>query len=309
MKNSFKFRPQTLTLIPALLAVSACSPTSPTGFSAGAPSEHTPQSYEKTSSTAASTSTLGGSASVLVALSGADTAESASSAAVTGSVTHDTGRIELDDGTYLFIDADGFDGSGNLSDGAGATGSRTDVSGASFAGSYDYVVPFLLRHKTTGRDHLTLGVAGLITASSDMPSGGSAVYTGESWAYGGAAGSEYGYGSGTSTVSVNFGAGTANVVMGGFSVHQSGTAVTAADAPLDQIKGTGLVISGAHFTGGNWVTLKNGAVVNVVGAGAVTTSNGTFFGYDSSISGPDEVAGVVTSVSSTGFLSGVYIAD
>ncbi len=308
MKHISKRHPQYAALIPALLAVSACSPT---GFSAGAPSEHIPQSYEETSSTAASTSTLGGSAIRIAATPGS--VDSLDSVATSGSVTHDTGRIELDDGTYLFIDADGFDVAGALDDGAGATGARFDTgAAASFTGSYAYVIPYSFEYLDGTVAHTSAGAAGIVTASSDMPSGGSAVYSGESSVLAGPTGgaSLYNYANGESTVTVDFGAGTVDVLMGAFAeINRAGVIVAAADAPLDQVQGTGLLISGVHFTGGNWVTLKDGVVVNAVGAGAVITSNGTFFGYDASISGPDEVAGVVSALSPTGLLAGIYIAD
>lgn len=305
MKHISKYPPQ----YAALLAISACSPT---GFSAGAPSEHIPQSYEETSSVAASTSTLGGSAIRIATAPGSDAMASLDSVATTGSVTHDTGRIELDDGTYLFIDADGFTPTGALDDGAGATGARIDTGlGAVFTGSYAYVIPYSFDY-LDGMVHTSVGAAGMVTASSDMPSDGSAVYTGESALLAGltAGAGLYNYANGESTVTVDFGAGTVDVLMGAFAeVNSGGVIVAAADAPLDQVHGTGLLISGAHFTGGNWVTLKDGVVVDAVGAGAVITSNGTFFGYDASISGPDEVAGVVSALSPTGLLLGIYIVD
>jgi hypothetical protein len=75
---------------------------------------------------------------------------------------------------------------------------------------------------------------------------------------------------------------------------------------IDEMRGTGITISGAHFTGGSWVTMKGGSVVNVVGASPTSTSNGTFFGYDPSISAPAEVAGVVVLSGSTASLLGFY---
>lgn len=101
------------TLLLAIASLSACT-SAPSGPAAGAPSGHTPQSYEKLSSTAAVTSTMGGSA-----LRGTITGggiSNLSTPEVTGSMNFGTGRLELDDGIYLFVDADGPNVGGAVND-------------------------------------------------------------------------------------------------------------------------------------------------------------------------------------------------
>lgn len=301
------------TVLPVLLAVSACSSS---GFSAGAPSEHVSQSYETLASTAATTSTLGGSAIVLAVPIAGVTSVAGAAGPTTGSLTHDTGRIRIFNGTYNFIDPDGPDGSGQLDDGAGAT--SYVVTSTVFTGTYSYVEVNNIQRNTATEHRASAGVIGIMTAAADMPSGGTATYTGEASAetLSLGVGTTYDYNHGTSTVVANFGAGTVDVTLDAFTQVEkipfgaASSIITAAAAPLDQIHGSGLAINGTHFTGGSWQTLKGGVAVDVVGAGAVTTSNGTFYGYDSAVSAPAEVGGVVFSVApgGTSALFGIYIA-
>ena len=306
-------------MLAALAAVSACTtaPTAPTGPTGGAPSSHVPQSYQTRTSTAAITSTMGGSAIVGPLDSTTGQPISLTTVATAGSTTHNTGRLRLDDGTYLFIDPDGPDAFGNVTN-----GTATGTVGAAFTtdfSAYDYVFPYRLSYPTggaTASSAMSIGVAGMITDGSDMPVAGSASYSGTALAQI----SNYAPANyvndlylddGVSTVDVNFASGSATVNLANFAriTGNGGATVTAAAAAIDQIQGTGLLISGAHFTGGSWVTMKGGSVVNVVGASQTSTGNGTFFGYDPSISAPDEVGGVVVIDGATAVVAGFYIAD
>ena len=300
--------------LPGLLAASsvagcttATAPTVATGFDAGGPSTHVAQAYEVLTSAAASTSTLGGSA-LSVSFASAISGANFSVVSVSGALTHDTGRLEINDGTFLFVDADGISPLDEIDNGSGATG----TIGGDFTGTYQYVMPYTLTYTVGSTVYAVAGVGGLIANGADMPSGGNASYTGEANVIQRpvSGGSSYTYNGGTSTVAVDFAAGTAGVTLGGFSnVTSNGTPVAASAAPFDSVTGTGLVISGAQFTGGNWVTLKGGVVVNVTGASSTATSNGTFFGFDSSISAPDEVGGVFLIEGGTAVVTGAYIAD
>lgn len=295
---------KTISTLLMLGTISAC--TGPVG--AG---------YERMVSTAGITSTLGGSAVVGPINTPPIEFASAESVAVTGSLTHDTGRLELDDGTYLFIDTDGAVASGAFSDAAGANG----AFGAYFSeggtiGAYDYVLPYALSYVVNGNTYNAFGVAGIITSAADMPTTGVATYAGDasaqfiSTATTPVSDNIY-YSNGQSYLEVDFATGTANILLGNFVTIGTGGgwSLTPATAPFDELFGFELAIDGAHITGGNWVTLSDGVVVSVVGATPVTTSNGTFFGYDSSISAPDEVGGVVSIVGLTGYVAGIYMAD
>lgn len=303
----------------AFASVSGCTTTTgpaATGPTAGGPSSHTPQNYETLTSTAATTSVLGGSAILARVDMSTEALLGATAAATTGSTTHSTGSITLNDGTYLFIDADGPDALGGLADGQGATGELGTQTFLTDLGTYDYVTPYRVSYMSGGERIVSVGVAGMITESSDMPIAGSASYSGAAAAqllnndtanYA----NDLFLDNGISTVSVDFSAGTADVTLGSFADITDGNAnpLTAATAVFDELLGTGLLISGSHFTGGSWVTVSQGVVVNVVGAGETAISDGTFFGYDPSISAPDEVGGVVFIDGGTATVFGVYLAD
>jgi hypothetical protein len=313
LKNAIPLKLPSLFL--AVATVTACTTAvAPTGPTAGAPSSHTPQGYEVITSTAATTSTLGGSAIVAALDATSGSPVSIETVPTTGSTTHNTGRLELNDGTYLFIDIDGPDVNGGVSDGV-AGGTVGPVFNTDFTG-YDYVTTYALNYPGTPNNFISAGVAGIITNAADMPIAGSASYSGVAMAQL----SHYATADyvndlylddGVSTVDVDFASGSATVSLDGFTniTDDNGVTITAAAAAFDQIQGTGLVVSGAHITGGTWVTMSGGSVVNVVGAGQTGFGNGTFFGYDPSISAPDEVGGVVVFEGATANVIGIYIAD
>lgn len=321
------FRPTLATqlkftsLMLAVATASACTPTAPltstpTGLTAGGTSSHTPQNYEATSSTAGTTSTLGGSA-ILVRLAGTTSAPAFGVVSTTGLMTHSLGgKIQLSDGTYLFVDSTGPDASGHVVDdaSAGNTGlvAGTAVSPVTDFSGYTYVTPYALDYTIASGHYLSIGVAGMITNAADMPSAGSASYTGKAYAaYQGPSTSNE-FGNGISTVNVDFASGSANVNLHNFAniTVSSGGSILASAAPFDQIQGSGLVVSGAHITGGTWVTMHNGVPVHVVGANETSVGNATFFGYDPSISAPDQVGGVVVIGGGAGAaVIGMYIAD
>jgi len=311
LKQSFNLR-----LIPAILGVatlSACaattSPPLPRPTAAGAPSSHTPQNYEPLTSTVATRSTLGGS--VLSWPAGSTRPNSVS---LTGLRDGDTGHTEISDGTYLFVYKHGTGATGPtspISDGNGAYGTVGDNR---FAGTYDYVRSYNINYGPAANRSGFTGFAGVITALSDTPIGGNASYTGEvaidKFANSATPSTVY-FNRGTSTVDVDFSAGTANVVLGSFLAYTDGNniPIAAAAAPFDQVKGTGMTISGAQFTGGYWATFQGGNWVDVVGANPTSNSSGTFFGYDPTISAPDEVAGVFVINGDAAIITGRYVAD
>jgi hypothetical protein len=296
----------------AAAAVSACSSSSIPGPIAGAPSSFVPRSYETLASSAEVTSELGGSAlrwaagattPVTVALSGSYTGTGTT-------IPNATGRVSINDGTYLFTYRQGVSASGSISSGA-AYGTLGDIR---IPDTYAYVRAYKIHYPIGTAQGGFTGFAGVVTAQADMPSGGTASYTGvaavDRFLHNSAT-PEIIFDRGTSAVNVNFQAGTASVDLNSFSPRKAGSnaPVLAVNIPFDQITGTGLVISGRNFTGGNWVTYTGGVPVQVVGASQTASSNGTFFGYDSTISAPDEVAGVFIIDGSTHIITGRYIAD
>lgn len=300
-----------LRLIPTVLAVatlSACASTAPlTRPTAGAPSSHAPQNYEPLASTVATRSTLGGS--VLRWPVGSARQEPVS---LTGDRVGDTGRTKLNDGVYLFVYKHGVNTIGNVVDLAGAYGTFGDNR---FSGTYDYVRPYNIRYTTTAGTGGFTGFAGVITDLSDTPNAGNASYSGnvfiDKYDQGGTNATTVRYTRGTSTIDVDFSAGTANVDLHSFLAVENGFGIPIlpASAPFDQVKGTGMTINGAQFTGGYWATYKGGNWIDIVGTNPTSNSSSTFFGYDPTISAPDEVAGVFVINGDTAIVTGQYIAD
>ena len=259
-------------VVSGLLAVSACTSVSS-------------PSYQTLPGTGTSTSTLGGAALHAVA---ANVPQQITP--LTGSFNRATNAVGLNDGTYLFLDVNGFDATGNLSDGTNS-GGRIDSAGTGkFTNAYD-IGPV---------NTINLGTVGIETRGTDMPTGGVAHYTGEALGVvAPSVGPKSVMNHGTSVIDVNFATARVDVTMG-FSSTTS---------PANAIAGTNMQIVGTSFSGGTWRTYKNGALVHVTGFGSTTSSIGDFYGYDPTISAPDEVAGVVLMQGSGASVYGMYLAD
>lgn len=278
------------------LVLSACAATVP--------------QYETITSTAATTSTLSGTAVQLtIANAGAGPITGLNMAEITGSVTHNTGRIAVFDGTYLLVDPNGFDINGEATDGV-VTGVRLDAAGSNlFTRTYDYVIPFEYSYSAGANLIAPVGTAGIVTRASDVRISGAAQYTGEAFtrvlSTNGV--TDFALSQGISIVDVDFAAGSVDVTMGFFGyVQQNGSATV---LPIDAVSGQGMTIVGASFVGGTWVTLKNGIGVPFTGANTTTAAGGNFYGYDASISAPDEVGGVIMMDGASGRIFGIFIAD
>ncbi len=302
MKTKQKTLAKTLPFISALFVVAACSGDAPS-LSGEWPSTHVPQSYEGVRSQAASTSPLGG-----VALNTVSSAlgSSTSIVAMSGSLTHNTKRTELNDGTYVFVDADGPNATHRLADAAGVTGSIYLNT------QFQYVSNFsTYRPLAAGESVFNSGYVGMVTASTDIPSAGGAAYRGESFlSYIPNTGSGISYRNGTSAITVDFATGTADIVLGNYDYFTRGPGSTPlATAPFDEIVGVGIVLNGARLSGGTWQTLDSGATVSVVGTNQTALSSGAFYGYDTRISAPDEVAGVLLLGGTSAVVTGSFVAD
>jgi hypothetical protein len=284
---------------PALLAVtgtvSACS-----------------TSYQTINSTARATSAMRGSALELTVSPTTGGIGAAGVTALSGALTHNTGRLEISDGTYLMVDTNGFDAAGYFTNGA-VTGRRLDGAGSQvFAGTYNYVVPVLYTRTTLGGNVSVFGNFGIPTSGADVPVRGQAQYRDAGGAFtrvvsaNGA--SDYYLSRGYSLVDVDFSAASVDVTLGFFTRVNGAVGPTTA-APIDAVSGRGMQILGSGFVGGVWATYKNGVQVDVTGPNTTTAASGDFYGYDSSISAPDEVAGVMLMNGSTGTVYSVFMAD
>lgn len=270
------------------------SPT-PTPTPAPAP---TPGDYQTLKSTAAKTSPLGGTVLRSNSRSGALTL-----VAVTGSMTHNTGATTVRDGLYALQDRNGPDVRGVLSDGAV---SLTMSGSQGFSTSYDYVTPYQMSYQVSGTPYDATGFLGVVTSAADVAAAKTATYRGEASATMVTPTRGFDLTKGQSTVTANFGSKTATVTLTNFvAIDQATGAVVS--APLDTIKASGLTISGSTFDGSSAVVTNNGNVVFMNGAS--TAVHGTFFGYDRTISAPDEVAGMLTVVGSDTIIIGQFIAD
>ncbi|MEL6748914.1 MAG: transferrin-binding protein-like solute binding protein [Pseudomonadota bacterium] len=260
----------------------------------------TSPSYENMSSTADATSTLAGSGIRSNGTSGAIDLVNTS-----GSLKHDTGATTLNDGTYTLTDSDGFNASNVMSDGSSTL---TSDGTQGFSGTYEYVRAYNQTYISGGVTYDTTGIYGIATNASDMPTSGSATYTGEATGVVVTATQGFGLSSGTSTVNADFGAGTVNVTLNGFTATDQATG-NAATAPIDTISVNGMTISGNGFSGGTATTSNGGTTTSVTGANTTSNPQGHFFGYDSANSRPDEVGGNVLIQGDDGRVIGTFIAD
>ncbi len=252
-----------------------------------------PSSYEALDSTASVTSTFGGTG-LKLSISGG-----ASLVALNGSLTHDTKAITVSDGTYTLVGV--LNGTGGVSDGNRQLQLTTDING------YQYAQSFYLFYTSGGTvDSAVAGVGGVVTHPSHVPTSGNGTYVGVAMGAIGKDGRVIELTNGYSTVEVDFGAGTADVMLTGFTPEfDIGSKIS---SPLDTIAVNGMNISGNAFSGGTFITTKDGTVVNITGANTDTFAGGNFYGIDNN-GIPDEVGGIILSTGDAGSVSGMFIAD
>lgn len=268
------------------------------GTSTGGGTITTP-SYETLSSTVSSTSTLVGSAIRSNGTTGALDVVTTS-----GTLAHNTGATTISDGTYNLTDMDGVSG-GVLTDGISTL---TFNGSQDFNGTYEYVGAYSQAYNSGGVTYDSNGVYGVVTSATDVPTSGSATYTGEARGVIVTGTQGFDLNNGTSTVAANFGSGTVDVTMTGFSATNQATG-EAAIAPLDTISATGMTITGNGLSGGTITTLNGGASTPVTGTNTTTVGQGHFYGYDTANSRPDEVGGNILIQGDSGRVLGTFIAD
>lgn len=247
-------------------------------------------SYETLDSDAATTSTLGGVAWRLNESTGVLDLQT-----VSGTTTHDTGATTVTDGTYTLTDPDGLDENGVLTDG------EVELETvAAVLETYEYVTVYALEYTSGGTPYSSTGVGGVITSASDVPTTGSATYTGAAGASVVTPGQNLVLEDGTSRVSADFAAGEVDVTLD----YSNNLA-----APIDMIEVTDMAISGNGFSGGTVAVTNGGTAVTFTGANTETAAQGAFFGFDAAISAPDEVGGIVYQRGDTGAVLGNFVAD
>lgn len=223
---------------------------------------------------------------------------------VSGSVRHDVGPLSLDDGQYAFtgtmyyVDPDDPDQGVYFSDGSGGVYFLSAFDGATF----DYVLRYTGEYKIGAETYSSEGVAGIVTALSDVPTHGTATYEGV--AFGGGAtvsGGSFDLLSGEAAASVNFTAGTLSLAADGFA--DTG-------APVDAVQVSGGTIDGASFSGGTVLLLSDGASADdILGANVQSQFGGSFYGYDDTKNIPDELGGMLLKAGDDGYVALYFAAD
>lgn len=153
----------------------------------------------------------------------------------------------------------------------------------------------------------TLGVVGIPTLAADMPSKGSASYTGR--VLGTAATTTQGFDivDGSSLIAVDFGtSGTVNVTLNNFKFQDQSTGADGT-GPFDKLVVTGMTLSDAEFSGGTIALTKSGASVDLTGTNTATASNGMLFGYDDDTGHPVQAGGILMMQGDSGFLNATYL--
>ena len=234
---------QTLFMASSALAfLSACGG----GSTIEAPTPTAP-SYETLGSTAATTSKLGGVALLTTQLGAIEIVPTS------GTMTHNTGNTTITDGTYSLTDEDGFSSNGStltLTDGTSTITSDTE----SLSGTYDYLMPYSQAYpSTSGVGSVGVGgIIGVTTSVNDVPTTGSATYTGDAEGIYTTLISPDAVASeafvGTSTVSVDFADGTVDATMTDLLVNvvepTTNVVTTTPTALVDTISVTGMNIDG-----------------------------------------------------------------
>lgn len=225
-----------------------------------------------------------------------------------GSIKHDTKEVELSDDLYILEGEADFadDGTITLTDGSsflisdGTQGFRED---------YEYVIAYNQFYSAGGQDYFVYGVGGIATEESDLPSGGTAIYRGEAAGEIETTSHDIDMNDGSSTVTADFGSGTVDVEMTDFIIFDVEAGSIVARGPIDTIAFKDMVMDGNGFSGGDWHTTLDGTQVDLTGANTTAAAGGNFFGYDSSIAGPDEVGGITLIVGDEGVVATAFISD
>jgi hypothetical protein len=277
-------------LISSFVALAACGGA---GGVSNAPPRSTTGTYQTLTSTAAVTSTQGGAA-----LRINTTQVTVETAPVSGTLTHNTGETVFTDGVLSLTDPDGPNMQGELSDGVNTVDLITAGPG------FEYVQAFNAAYSQGGTSFQSAGVAGVVTASSDMPNRGAATYSGRAEVL---TGGDYGnlnfnVNSTNTTVTADFAAGRVNVDMRDLV----GNVVNGIQ--VDRIQINNMIVSGNQISGGTQTYTFGGTPNAVFSSGQ--TAQGAFFGSDPVNGVPDEVGGVFKAETfGVGVLTGLFIAD
>lgn len=201
---------------------------------------------------------------------------------VTGTLQHDTRATTINAVGGLLSDANGADQNGELvGDNNTASFSVTGTLGDNrYSGTYSSVRPFDVYAGGMGFGSGSGGFIGMATDPSDMPSAGTATFTGE--AVGSTSATDEWVGA-PATVTAYFDNARVDV-----------TTQNTANGITESISVNNMTISGNELSGGTLSATHNGVVVDASSFGA--RAEGQFYGYDPSTGGPDEVGVLISNV-------------
>ena len=188
-----------------------------------------------------------------------------------GTLNHNSGAIALNG---ILTDSNGVDANGQLVDDNSTSSAinQGTLGNDNSTGSYDYVQPFGQVQSGRGFSVFTWGFIRMGTDISDMPSSGTATFTGETVGdTNGVAGN-----GAPATVSANFGTGLLNA-----STSHTIAGVT------EMVILNGMTLTGNDLSGGTLAITNNGSAVDGTSFGYAT--GGEFYGYDLLNGGPDEL--------------------
>ncbi|MGO4917284.1 hypothetical protein [Pseudogemmobacter sp. W21_MBD1_M6] len=267
---------------------------SSSGVSGGVPVNIPAPAYVKYAEVAENESALGGSSLRNPANVAGGTPDVVT---LSGTITHSSGAIELDDGTYQFVDIDGPDANTlAYSDASNATITKFALLDTS---AYDYLIAGRQSYTDTNQSYENVLISGIATNSADMPKSGQATYVGTATASVFDANGSYVLTNGTSNIVAIFaGNGSVNATLNRF-------ADTSGVVPIDTIKLLNMTIAGNSYSGGTLATELKGQTVDATGGGT-SAAKGTFFGYTAS-GKPAETGGVFIKTGDAGQISGAFL--
>lgn len=244
----------------------------------------------------------GGGAAVIDAPTFGDIESTANSSLVAVILNPSTGTVAADTGRLNRADDTGNIGglSGSLSDDR----SQINLNGGgaiTFAGEAD---SFAVRFDAAQGGTTTLGIAGIPTASSDLPSG-SATYTGDT-VITATSGTDLFELTGSAEIMASFGAGDPSVTttlsdLSGNRLPDSGTSAAETIADAGTLTFSGSAIDGSRFTGGTAALTSD--VLFLTGSETVGLE-GAFYGPNG-----EEAGGVFAITGGETVIFGDFLAD
>lgn len=207
---------------------------------------------------------------------------------VSGRVRHGGGKLVVDDGLFKFADDDGFDSDGE------AENEGVVLRLVNPGGRYEYAPLYSMEYTVDGESCSAVGAIGVATRLEDMPTSGTARYTGDAvYAYTNQSGTGFG-GLGSYDASVDFERATLESVVTIRTAQNPFTRENVTNPDFDRIDMRGLEINGTAYSGTNMQLIANNRVVQLTGANSTAQVEGQFYGATADSQDriiPDEIAG------------------